>query len=245
MKSLAKHALSRLGWSLHRIPPGIVVGFDLGRDLAIVLENRPAPVCIDVGAHVGDFVELLRLRLRNPIIHAFEPAPEPFNRLKARWGATPNINLINAGLGLQSGQISFNIYDNQTLNSFLPMLPSGSGTLEGSKLVRSITVPVLSLDDYAASPRLHQIDFLKIDAQGYELQILRGAAGLLGAGKIRTILLELNFAPLYDGQVWGHELIGFLHEHGFGLVDFYEKCRLNPLLGWCTALFTVRSPAPK
>ena len=92
---------------------------------------------------------------------------------------------------------------------------------------------------------MSQIDLLKIDTQGYEMQILKGASRLLAAGKVRTILLELNFVPLYDGQVWAHEIIGYLHERGLCLVDFYEKCRLNPYLGWCTALFTIRRPASK
>jgi FkbM family methyltransferase len=221
------------------------MGFDLGRDLALVLGSQSAPACIDVGAHVGQFVDLLRLHLRNPVIHAFEPAPEPFACLQARYSAATNVKLVNAGLGHESGQISFNIFDNQTLNSFLSMLPSGTGTLGSPKLVRSISVPVHSLDDYAASTGLSQIDLLKIDTQGYEMQILKGASRLLAAGKVRTILLELNFVPLYDGQVWAHEIIGYLHERGLCLVDFYEKCRLNPYLGWCTALFTIRRPASK
>lgn len=245
MKPLVKRALAQLGLSLHRVPPGIVVGFDLSRDLEIVVGSQSAPVCIDVGAHVGKFVDLLGSSLRDPVIHAFEPSPESFALLRSHCASIPNIKLVNAGLGCESGEINFNIFDNQTLNSFLPMLPSGTGTLGGPKLVRSISVPVYTLDDYAASAGLGQIDLLKIDTQGYELQILRGAARLLAAGNVRTILLELNFVPLYDGQVWAHEIIGFLHERGFRLVDFYEKCRLNPLLGWCTALFTTRKPAPK
>jgi FkbM family methyltransferase len=245
MKAQVKRALAKMGLSLHRVPPGIVVGFDLGRDLAIVMGDRRSPVCIDVGAHVGQFVDLLRSSLRDPSIHAFEPAPEPFARLQSHCGAMPNVTLVNAGLGSEGGQISFNVYDNQTLNSFLPMLATGTGTLGGPKLVRSIPVPVHRLDDYAASAGLARIDLLKIDTQGYELKILRGASRLLADGRVRTILLELNFVPLYDGQVWAHEIIGFLHERGFCLVDFYEKCRLNPLLGWCTALFTVSEPPPK
>jgi FkbM family methyltransferase len=245
VKSSIKRVLAKLGWSLHRVPPGVVMGFDIERDLALVLGGRPAPVCIDAGANVGQFIELLRSSLHHPIIHAFEPAPEAFERLRSRCASMSDVRLINAGLGDEASQINFNIYDNHTLNSFLPMSSSGSGTLGGSKLVRSITVPVLRLDDYAASSEIGRIDLLKIDTQGYELRILKGCIGLLGERRIGAILLELNFVPLYDGQVWAHEIIGFLHEHGFGLVDLYEKCRLNPLLGWCTALFTLNPQAAK
>jgi FkbM family methyltransferase len=240
LKATIKRILASLGWSLHRSPPGVVMGFDLNRDLAITIGSQSAPVCIDAGAHVGQFIDLLRSSFADPRIHAFEPAPEPFARLTARYGGMPNVSLINAGLGISGGEISFNIFDNQTLNSFLPMLSSGKGTLGEPKLVRSISVPVYCLDEYSISAGLVRIDLLKIDTQGYELNILKGARQLLAQGKVRAVLLELNFVPLYDRQVWAHEIFGFLHEHGFGLVDLYEKCRLNPRLGWCTALFTLR-----
>ena len=76
------------------------------------------------------------------------------------------------------------------------------------------------------------------DPKGYDLNVLLGASRMLEAGAVDSILVEINFAPLYERQVWAHEIIGFLHERGMHLVDFYEKCRLNPRLGWCTALFT-------
>lgn len=243
MKSIAKRIVAGLGYSLSRVPPGIVVGHDLGRDLSLVVGPRASAVCVDVGAHDGHFVDFLLTSLRDPVIHAFEPAPEPFARLQARHGADPGIALVNAGLGREPGTIEFNVYDNQTLNSFLPMLPGGASTLGDAKLVETLSVPVFSLDSYAASRGLAHIDLLKIDTQGYELQILEGASRLLAGAAVETVLIEINFAPLYDGQVWAHEIIGFLHDRGLHLVDFYEKCRLNPHLGWCTALFTRRAPS--
>ncbi len=245
MKVLIKRALASLGWSLNRAPSGIVVGLDLGRDLSLVLGSRPGLVCIDVGANDGQFVDLVRNGLSYPTVHAFEPAPEPFARLKARHGATPGVSLVNAGLGRDYGQIDLNIYDNQALNSFLPISQPGTNILGGPRLLRRIPAPVYSLDGYAASAGLRRLDLLKIDTQGYELEVLQGANRLLAAGCVGTVLIEINFAPLYDRQVWPHEIIRFLHERGLHLVDFYEKCRLNPHLGWCTALFTQRAPSPK
>ena len=244
MKALAKRILAGLGISVRRVPPGIVVGYDLDRDLSLVIGPHPGSVCVDVGAHEGLFVDLLLANLNHPTIHAFEPAPGPFARLKSRHGATPGVTLVNAGLGREPGAIEFNIYDNQTLNSFLPMLPAGASTLGGPKLVETRSVPVFSLDSYAASSGLAHISLLKIDTQGYELQVLQGAERTLSEGNVGTVLVEINFAPLYDRQVWAHEIIGFLHDRGLHLVDFYEKCRLNPHLGWCTALFTRRAPSP-
>jgi len=109
--------------------------------------------------------------------------------------------------------------------------------LGDGRLSRTITVPVQRLDDYAAATGLEVIDLLKIDTQGYELRVLSGASRLLESGNVRAIVVELNFAPLYEGQVRSHEVVGFLHDRGFRMVDVYEKCRINPFLGWCTAVF--------
>ena len=241
MKSQVKRILAAMGWSLHRVSPGLVAGFDLGRDLSLVVGPGAGAVCIDVGAHDGEFIRLLKAKLRRPRIHAFEPAPEPFARLQANHGADPDVTLVNAGVGDEAGRIEFHIYENQVLNSFLPILPSGAAILGNGKLLRNLEVPVQRLDDYAAGSGLEKIDLLKIDTQGYELRVLGGARRLLETGSVRAVAIEMNFAPLYEGQVRTHEVEGFLHERGFGMVDLYEKCRLNPFLGWCTAVF-ARSP---
>ena len=245
MKAGLKKVLARLGWSLNRVPAGIVVGLDLGRDLSLVLEGRRRPALYRCGRKhraVRRFPQGQPARSGHLRIRA---GPRALCAAQSRHGATPGVTLVNAGLGAERGQIEFNIFENQTLNSFLPISESGSSTLGGSKLVRRLPVPVYCLDDYAASAGLARIDLLKVDTQGYELQVLQGAGHLLAAGSVNTVLIEINFAPLYERQVWGHEIMGLLHGYGLHLVDFYEKCRLNPHLGWCTALFTRRAPPPQ
>jgi FkbM family methyltransferase len=244
MKAAIKSLLTASGYVVQRLPAGLPTGHHLARDLRIVVGGQPGSVCIDVGAHVGDFVDLLRGALPAPVIHAFEPAPEPFARLRARHATTPGVHLVAAGLSDQPGQLEFNIYDNQTLNSFLPLAPGADRTFGGATQVSQVKVQVLRLDDYATGTGLDRIALLKIDTQGFERHVLRGAEQLLKAGRVRAVLVELNFVPLYAGQVWAHELIAHLHERGLYLVDFYEKCRLNPFLGWCTALFAHRDAGP-
>jgi len=245
MKSTVKKILASAGYALQRLPPGIPTGNFLERDLPLVLGSQPGHVCIDAGAHVGSFVKQLTGCLSSPLIHAFEPAPEPFAKLRTDCGNVPGIKLVAAGLSDQVGELEFNIFDNQTLNSFLPLAAGADRTFGGVNRVAQVKAPVLRLDDYAAKAGLAEISLLKIDTQGYELRILQGAEGLLAGGQVRAVLLELNFVPLYEGQVWAHEVIAHLHARGLHLVEFYEKCRLNPFLGWCTALFVRRDkPVP-
>ena len=244
MKTAIKQLLAAAGYALQRLPPHIPTGLFLERDLPLVLGRRPGAVCIDAGAHDGSFIDQLRRCLPGSVIHAFEPAPEPFSRLRSRHATTPGAHLVAAGLSDQPGTLDFHIFDNQTLNSFLPLAAGAQSALGGVHQIAEVRVPVVRLDDYAAAHGLGEIALLKIDTQGFELRILQGAERLFAEGRVRAALVELNFASLYAGQVWAHEVIAHLHARGLHLVDFYEKCRLPPHLGWCTALFARREAAP-
>ncbi len=244
MKTLIKRLLANSGYVLQRLPPHIPSGHFLERDIPLVLGRRTGAVCIDAGAHDGSFIDQLRRCLPTPVIHAFEPAPEPFSRLQSRHATTPGVHLVAAGLSDQPGTLDFHIFDNQTLNSFLPLAADAQNALGGVNQTAEVRVPVVRLDDYAAGHDLGEIALLKIDTQGFELRILQGAEHLLAAGRVRAVLVELNFVSLYAGQVWAHEVIAHLHARGLYLVDFYEKCRLPPHLGWCTALFAQREATP-
>lgn len=243
MKARFKRLLAAAGYRLEKIPVHVPSGRDLSHDLALLFRARPGPVCIDAGAHDGQFTALLQATLDQPVVHAFEPAPEPFARLRQRYTGQPRIHALNLGLSDQAGRIAFNIYDNQALNSFLPITGGANHAFGSPTLLRRQEVETVRLDDYARTNGLPAIDLLKIDTQGFERQVLRGAAGLLAAGQVHAILIEINFTPLYAGQIWGHEVMGDLFAQNLHLVDFYEKCRLGAFLGWCTALF-VRRDSP-
>jgi FkbM family methyltransferase len=243
MKALLKQSLAAAGLVVQRLPRGVPSGHLLDRDLRLVLGPRTGQVCLDVGANRGGFVDLLCRLLPAPEIHAFEPAPGPFGQLQQRHGVNPAIHLTAAGVGDAPGELTLQIFDNETLNSFLPLAPGARETFGGPRPLREQTVPVVTLDDYAARHQLKEISLLKIDTQGYELHVLRGAAALLRADRIGAVLLELNFMALYQGQAAAPEIIRLLQDHGLPLVDFYEKCRQGSHLGWCTALFTRRAIA--
>ena len=244
MKTLLKRVLAQCGVSVHRLPAGVVTGQDLARDLSLVMGQKPNPCCIDVGANDGGTIDLLHRCLNSPQIFAFEPNPTIFAALQSKHGQTSGVRLIHAGLGDTVGTLTLQLFANHTLNSFLPLSQNGRTRLDASEAPQSATVPVLRLDDFAAGEKLEAIELLKVDTQGFELHVLRGAENLFAQQRIRAVLIELNFADLYVGQAAATDVIAFLRARGLHLVDFYEKCRHPPLLGWCTALFTQMSKTP-
>ncbi len=198
--------------------------------------------CIDVGAHEGEFTALLTNIFPAVQVHAFEPSPHSFALLESRHHGTRGVILNQAGVSDAEGSMPLHSFDNSTLNSFLPLTRDGQTKLGSPTLTATapLAARLLRLDAYTAQSQINQIDLLKIDTQGYELRVLRGAEPLFAAGHIRAVLLEINFAPLYEGQARPHELFAFLEMYNFQLVEFYEKCRQPPFIAWCTALFKLR-----
>ena len=86
----------------------------------------------------------------------------------------------------------------------------------------AVEVELQSLRQFCANEGLERIDILKLDTQGHELEILQGERELLRSGKVRFILVELLFSPLYATQARAGEVIGLLESCGFKLFDFYD-----------------------
>ncbi len=237
MKHKLKQLLSRLGVRVLREPTGIVMGHDLWRDLGLLLLDSTALLCLDVGANHGEITDAM-LRLRpSAKVHAFEPSPQCQSILRARFASHPYVTLVESGLGDEEGAREFHRYANDQLSSFLPLQAGAANPFHGEPEVTREQVPLTTIDRYAARQNLGRIDLLKIDTQGFDLRVLHGATNLFQTGAVKHVLIELNFLPLYENQSPPEEIIAFLGRHGLQLVDFYEKCRREQRLAWCTALF--------
>ncbi len=237
--SLTKSVLARFGLFMARQFGGRVTGYDLPRDLGLVIPQKN-PVCFDIGANRGQTIQLLQHCFRDPVIHAFEPASASFEAL-SRQSFGSGVNLHQLALGEQVGMAEFHNYAHSELNSFLTINPDKRENLFAEEaVVSSESVRVDTLDNFCDAHQIAQIDLLKIDTQGFELPVLRGAVGLLNGRKISAILLELNFATLYEGQSDPLEILQLLRSHNLRLVDYYEKERITGMeLSWTTALFKL------
>jgi len=96
------------------------------------------------------------------------------------------------------------------------------------------------VDDFVKENDISSIDLLKIDTQGFDLEVLNGAKASLESGMIKNVLVEINFISMYEKQGSAGDVIRELESVGFVLVDFYEKVRQDKVLAWCTALFANR-----
>lgn len=193
-----------------------------------LLERLRVDVVIDVGANEGQYgAELRRIGYRGRIL-SFEPLSEPFRVISARARADPRWQVIQSAIGPSPGRARLNVAANRgASSSFLPMLPEHVASAPQATYVGTEEVAVRRLDEACAQPLLGaRAAFLKIDVQGYELEVLDSATGILPG--IAGLQLEMSLVPLYEGvptlmvvlertQALGFDLVGL--EPGFTAAD--------------------------
>jgi FkbM family methyltransferase len=235
IKRLLGHYDRRLVWW----PPATVTGFDFHADLKHVI-GTDNPLCMDVGANLGQTIALLKSVFPAPQIHSFEPSTETFRRLQANPVAS-DVQLYNYALGREVARRDFLNYMDPLLSSFLELDHGRENPFRGVTLHKSEPVDVRTVDWFVQEHDIASVDLLKIDTQGYDLEVLAGAAQALQEGVVRNVLVEINFVRMYERQSSASEIIDFLKLHGLGLVDHYEKVRMKNALSWCTTLFSRTS----
>lgn len=178
-----------------------------------------SPVIIDGGANRGAMVELFLHQYRTPVIHAFEPIPEFVDLLKQKFAHRKDVTIQGAAIGAQSKTVSFNVTKYKSSSSVLNPSALNKG-IHGDKMDISQVVEVRQVRLDEAMQGIHEVDLLKLDLQGYELEALKGCGKLLE--RIKVITTEIEFVALYDGQPLFGDIDVFLRSQGFRLLNLYE-----------------------
>jgi FkbM family methyltransferase len=192
---------------------------------------------IHVGAHTGQELEMYTSMTQDHIIY-FEPQPDIYKTLADRASKHQNVICENVALGSKDGEQMMWISDNGGLSSSL-LKPSGHMKIyPDCHFPSTISVPVTTLDNYFIKSDLHpkNFNFLNIDVQGYELEVLKGCTSLLQY--IDAIMCEVNGKTLYRDCALVHDIDEFCNNYGFIRKEtmwvwgdlwgdaFYKKCSL-------------------
>jgi FkbM family methyltransferase len=242
-KALFKRALERFGYTIQRTQPNYLTGSNLKGDLRIMLRDHPKPICFDVGANKGQTIDFLLDAFPKATIAAFEPNEKLFVELQRRYSAEPCVRLIRTALGEAAALKEFRIYEADTLSSFLELDCNQQNPFGATPQVGSATVQVSTIDDYCAMNNIKTIDILKIDTQGFDLHVLKGAEGMLAKKAIHLVYVEVNFVHMYVDQPSFDSIFTFLDRFNYGVLDFYEKARKGSAINWCNVCF-VNSDLP-
>lgn len=172
-------------------------------------------VVFDVGANRGDYITLAleTSQLRPVVIHAFEPSRIAFENLCSRWGSRDEVVLNRLGLGKSRGMCS--LYADAP-GSTLASLSKRDLRHVGLAMNYSEEVLVETLDSYCLATQVHTIDVLKVDVEGHELEVFKGAEGLLKVGAVRMATFEFGGTHI-DSRLYLRDFFYFFRDHGMEL----------------------------
>lgn len=184
-------------------------------NLAAMRTLRPQSV-IDAGANVGQFSLLTRGLHPQAEIHAFEPHPQAATLFRRLFADDPKVHLYPFALGGEENIAPLHISRRADNSSLLPINQSQATFAPGTEEVGTIKVPVRRLDVIFANIPLSRPTLLKIDTQGGELDILRGAVRLFD--RLDYVYVEVSFTEFYTGQPLADAIIDFVRAHGFRFI---------------------------
>ncbi len=177
-----------------------------------------SPVVIDGGAHEGETADLLLDTFSNPTVHCFEPQGDKFSLLKNKFESTDNVRLYNCALGKSNEERVFHVMPDTYLSSMLK--PTEKYTSMFDKMdgdeSKDVRAEVRKLDDVVSQ----NIDIIKLDLQGFELEALKGAKKSLS--QARAVLLEVMFNENYEGQPVFGDIDDFMTRSHYKLYRLYN-----------------------
>lgn len=166
-------------------------------------------VIFDVGANVGDWTKTVLDIAPNAHVHCFEPGHSTFSKL-AQNIDSKNVVLNNFGLGSANEEKEFYIFDNDsTVNS----LYLRDELVDKDKVVTE-KVAINKLDDYCFDNKIQKIDFLKIDVEGNEMEVLKGAERMLKEKNINIIQLEYG-GTYIDAGIFLKDVFDYFNNYSF------------------------------
>lgn len=174
---------------------------------------------IDVGANIGQFAYMVHSVWPQIPIYSFEPDKECFIKLEETFKrfAVPG-KCFPVAVSDQQGQSQFYLYDNRANNSFL-LRQDGEQAVS-----RAITVPCITLNGLENEMSVLKCPMLKIDVQGFEMAVLRGATSLLKHCKY--VQIEVSFQHAYQGNAHVADVFSAMREHGFSCFDILDLLRM-------------------
>jgi len=207
-KNLVQKQLRRFGWEIKRVNSGDIA------DLVRTLNDQQITKVFDVGANLGQYASSVFATGFNGEVVSFEPLSEIHASITQSAQSNPKWRVHDrCAVGASAGTVTINRAANAVSSSVLAIEETHVSAAPNSRFVGQEEVPVIALDDLN-EPNLDS-SFLKIDTQGFESEVLKGASNMLKT--IRGAQLEISIAPLYEGQADYAALFDVMHEAGLRL----------------------------
>lgn len=183
-----------------------------------LLRKLNCATIIDIGANRGQFSLAAQQCCPNARVISFEPLPTAGDKF-FQAAANRRCVLYGAAIGPRRMIATIHISGREDCSSLLPI----TGMVEIAKGTQEVSVAeviVARLDEFICRKDLRAPALLKIDVQGYELQVLQGCSALLSS--FDYVYVECSFVELYAGQSSPGDVIAFLRARGFGFAGVFN-----------------------
>lgn len=194
---------------------------------AAMMQNiRPMDMTIfDVGAHFGSVTEMLRRIWPKSRVYCFEPEKEGIATLHRKFDGDDRITVIPAALGRKCETRTLYIGGQRKEMSSLYPRPSEGRQYYRHELKDKDRVSVLTIDDFMEEEPVEHIHLMKVDVQGGEKDVIKGASAALTNQKIDLVYMEVLFVEIYKGNALFHQLCAQMARFDYRLFDIYNLQR--------------------
>lgn len=190
--------------------------------------NKLKPkVFLDIGANTGSYSQMVLEKIPCNLI-AFEPQTSCYKKLKLIADSIGRMNVFNYAIGAENGNVEIYFSGDEdewaTVSNESLQVPYLQNRHYTSEMVKMITLDqfVLEFHEYSLGQSFEQIEVMKVDTEGLELEVLLGAKSLISSGYLKAIILEYNHHHLFRG----HTILDF-HR----LLEGYICYRIMPFGG--------------
>ena len=198
---------------------GLFNGIAATVELENMVKDINLETIIDIGSNKGQFIMLIEQLFPDKIVYSFEPLQEFLEIQKRFFNYKKNIYYYNFALGSSSSVKEFYLTKRMDSSSFFKINPIANKN-ENFQIKEKRDIIIKTLDEVMFNKKLIKPLLLKIDVQGYELEVLKGSEKLLK--KVDYLLLEVAKNEMYINQSKENEIVEYLKH-----LNFYISIKNN------------------
>ncbi len=217
LRSMAKQLVEQLTGThiYHSVPHGV----DPIRDIANSLPKYRADIVFDIGANVGQSSKLYLEKFPYAHIYCFEPVSDTFSQLQNNLKGSKRVDCYQLAFGSAKGRGKMVLQGPS--DEFFMINESKQLPINNSVLTELVDID--AIDEFCHTKGIDRINYLKIDTEGGDLEVLKGAMNMLTEQRIDCVQVEAGMNPTNNRHVPLESLKKYLESHKYFLFGIYEQ----------------------